>query len=473
MTAASGRAKAAIVWFRNDLRLADNPSLAAALQQAEAVLPVFILGEEIGGAARWWLHHSLAALAADLHRRGASLVLRRGDPATVIAELAAKTGAGGVHVGLGFEPAARAAEDRVEAALKKSGVMLTRHIAATLFHPEAIKTRSGGPFNVFTPFSHACFEHGVSDEVIPAPVKIPGVTKIAGDRLDDWKLLPTRPDWAGGLRDGWRPGEAGAAQRLATFLDGPIATYDKGRDLPGEPGTSMLSPHSHYGEISPRTLWHAAAKTGHGRGAQTFLKELLWREFTISLLWQHPDLPDRPIRPEFETFPWRKDPPALAAWQRGRTGVPIVDAGMRQLWQTGWMHNRMRMIVASYLTKHLLISWVEGAAWFMDTLCEADLAANSANWQWVAGCGADAAPYFRIFNPVLQGRKFDADGAYVRQYVPELAALPDKFIHAPWEADAATLTNARVTLGETYPHPIISLSEGRERALAAYQKIRA
>ena len=235
----------------------------------------------------------------------------------------------------------------------------------------------------------------------------------------------------------------------------------------------MLSPHSHHGEISPRTLWHEAAKTGHGRGVQTFLKELLWREFSILLLWQHPDLPDRPIRPEFAKFPWRRDSAGLRAWQRGQTGVPIVDAGMRQLWQTGWMHNRVRMIVASYLTKHLLISWVEGAAWFMDTLCEADLAANAANWQWVAGCGADAAPYFRIFNPVLQGHKFDADGAYVRQYVPELAALPDQFIHAPWEADAMTLTNARVTLGKTYPLPIISLPEGRERALRAYRTIKS
>ncbi len=474
MTAAGrgGRDQAAIVWFRNDLRLSDNPSLAAALDQAERVLPIFILDETIGGAARWWLHHSLAALAADLHRRGAGLVLRRGDPAKIIPELAAAAKAGSVHVSLGFEPAARAAEDRVEAALQKSGVALTRHGGATLFHPEAIKTQAGGPFNVFTPFSRACFEHGVPDEIVPTPDKILGVTKIAGDRLDDWELLPTRPDWAGGLRAGWTPGEAGARQRLATFLDGPIKDYDKGRDLPGETGTSMLSPHSHHGEISPRAVWHAAAKTGHGSGVQTFLKELLWREFTISLLWRHQDLADRPIRREFEKFPWRKDKRALAAWQHGNTGVPIVDAGMRQLWRTGWMHNRVRMIVASYLTKHLLIDWVEGAAWFMDTLAEADLAANAANWQWVAGCGADAAPYFRIFNPVLQGRKFDMDGAYVRQYVPELAELPDKFIHAPWEAEAAILTKARVVLGETYPHPIISLSEGRERALAAYRQIK-
>ncbi len=461
----------AIVWFRNDLRLADNPALHAAVAEGGDVLPVFILDEDIGGAARWWLHHSLAALDEDLHKRGAALVLRRGKPAEVIPKLAAEVKATSVHAAQSFEPAMRQTDQAVEAALAKAGVAFKRQVSMSLFAPDEIKTKSGGGFNVYSPFARACFERGVDDTMVPAPKHIPGA-KAHGDTLDSWKLLPTHPDWAGGLREAWTPGEAGALKRLQTFLKGPIAGYATARDIPGSPGTSMLSPHTHHGEISPRLLWHEAAKAGTGKGPQTFLKELLWREFSISLLWQHPTLPDEPLRPEFKKFPWAKDKRALRAWQRGRTGVPIVDAGMRQLWQIGWMHNRVRMIVASYLVKHLLIPWQDGAAWFMDTLCEADLAANSASWQWVAGCGADAAPYFRVFNPVLQGFKFDADGAYVRKYVPELAALPDHFIHNPWDADAETLTTARVTLGASYPHPLIPLSEGRDRALKAYQQIK-
>ncbi len=462
-----------LVWFRNDLRLADNPALCAALAGQAVVLPVFILDEGIGGASRWWLHHALEALGRDLAALGAKLVLRRGHPVEIIPALAAQIGASSVHAARSYEPAMRDADKAVDAKLKAAGIPFHRHLSTTLFAPEAIKTKTGGLYGVYTPFSRACFAAGVPDQVLPVPDRIPGVDGVASDRLADWRLLPAKPDWAGGLRATWTPGEAGARRRLDMFLAGPVQKYDEARNLPGIAGTSMLSPHVHFGEISPRTVWHAAAKCGDGKGVHIFLKELLWREFAISLLWQHRDLATQPIRAAFAKFPWSRDKKALRAWQNGQTGIPIVDAGMRELWRTGWMHNRVRMITASFLVKHLLIPWQEGEAWFWDCLAEADLAANAASWQWVAGCGADAAPYFRIFNPVLQGKKFDPDGAYVRKYVPELAGLPNSDIHAPWEASAGILTSARVVLGETYPHPIISLAEGRDRALAAYEKVKA
>jgi deoxyribodipyrimidine photo-lyase len=463
----------AIVWFRNDLRLADNPVLHAAVEQADEILPVFILDERIGGAARWWLHHSLTALSADLAQLGSKLLLRRGDPRQIIPELAAEIGAASVHAGRSFEPAARAADKDVHDVLKNAGVALRRHLSAMLFVPEEMRTKTGGYYGVYSPFARACFAAGVPDEILPKPSKLAGVTKVMGDKLADWKLLPKRPDWAGGFRETWTPGEAGARQRLDAFLAGPVLKYDQARNLPAVAGTSMLSPHVHFGEISPRTVWHAAAAAGTAKGVQVFLKELLWREFSISLLWQHKTLAEEPLRPAFKKFPWRPDQGKLRAWQQGKTGYPIVDAGMRELWRIGWMHNRVRMIAASFLVKHLLIPWQEGAAWFMDTLAEADLAANSASWQWVAGCGADAAPYFRIFNPVLQGKTFDPEGAYVRKYVPALAALPGQFIHTPWEADQDTLAEAGVKLGETYPRPIIDLAEGRQLALAAYEQVKA
>jgi deoxyribodipyrimidine photo-lyase len=301
----------------------------------------------------------------------------------------------------------------------------------------------------------------------PAPARIPGVAGVASDRLEDWGLLPTAPDWAGGLRNAWSPGEAGAQARLAAFAAAALDRYKAERDMPGMDGTSRLSPHLAWGEIAPRQLWHA------GAGYEKFRDEVLWREFAANLLWQHPGLPEAPLRAQFAAMPWRSDAAGLRAWQRGQTGVPIVDAGMRQLWQTGWMHNRVRMVVASFLVKHLLIPWQDGEAWFWDTLVDADLAQNAASWQWVAGCGADAAPYFRVFNPVLQGRKFDPDGAYVRRFVPELAALPDAAIHAPWEAAPLLLAGAGVRLGATYPHPIVDLPMGRDRALAAFAALKA
>jgi deoxyribodipyrimidine photo-lyase len=468
----------AIVWFRNDLRLTDNPALTAAMESGHAIVPVYVLDDaaagawKMGGASRWWLHHSLASLSADLQKLGVELVLRHGTAANIIPELAAELGAASVHAARSFEPAMRETDKAVDAALKKASIPFERHLSMSLFAPERIKTKTGGDYGVYTPFSKACFEAGVSEEVLPAPKKLAGLAKIASDKLADWKLQPTKPDWAGGLRDAWAPGEAGARKLLDHFLRDAVKHYDEARNLPGVQGTSRLSPHVHFGEISPRIVFQSASAAGAGKGVKTFLKELIWREFAIYLLWHNPELPDAPLRQEFSKFPWSKSNAALRAWQTGMTGYPIVDAGMRELWQTGWMHNRVRMITASFLVKHLLIPWQEGEAWFWDCLAEADLAANAASWQWVAGCGADAAPYFRVFNPVLQGKKFDADGAYVRKYVPELADLPDEDIHAPWDAPEIVLTNARVTLGKTYPKPIIGLMEGRDRALAAYQQIK-
>jgi deoxyribodipyrimidine photo-lyase len=452
-----------ILWLRRELRLADNLALDAAVASGRPVAVVYVRDDATpgawaaGGASRWWLHHSLASLDSDLRARGARLILRSGKFAEVIPALAAELGAEAVHAGMPTEPWSRAAYRAVKAAL---GGRLRVHLTTLAFHPDAVRTQAGTPYGVYTPFSRACLAQGLPPPPTAAPARIEGVD-AASESLADWHLLPTRPDWAGGLRAAWTPGEAGAAARLRHFLANGLAGYGARRDLPGVDGTSMLSPHLAFGELSAGQIWHAAERTG-GAGRAKFVNEVLWREFAAHLLWHHPSLPEAPLRPEFARMPWREDPAGLRAWQRGRTGVPIVDAGMRQLWTTGWMHNRVRMIVASFLVKHLMLPWQLGEAWFWDTLVDADLAQNAASWQWVAGSGADAAPYFRVFNPVLQGQKFDPDGAYVRRFVPELAGLPDKAIHAPWEAGFV----------RGYPAPIVDLAEGRARALAAFAALK-
>ncbi|MEA2740659.1 MAG: deoxyribodipyrimidine photo-lyase [Acetobacteraceae bacterium] len=464
-----------ILWFRDDLRLADHAALRAAIDTGRPVLPVFILDAAApgrwkpGGAARWWLHHSLASLRRSLSEHGADLVLRRGDSVALIADLAARSGATEVFTGGSSDPTARRLDHEAAAALDGN---LHRMRTTTLFHPNAVRTKTGGAYSVYTPFANACLALGGPQPPTPAPTTIRAATALPSDRLEDWDLLPRRPDWAGGLRDTWTPGEAGAMERARAFLTRDLANYAAARDQPALDGTSMLSPHLRFGEISAVQLWHMVHRAAAGRAREKFIRELLWREFCANLLWHNPALPEVPLKPEFGNMPWRDDQPGLAAWQQGRTGVPIVDAGMRQLWRTGWMHNRVRMIVASFLIKHLLLPWQDGEAWFWDTLVDADLASNAANWQWVAGCGADAAPYFRIFNPVLQGRKFDADGDYVRHFVPELARLDSRHIHAPWQAPQDALVRAGVTLGETYPEPIVDLGAGRARALDAYARIR-
>ncbi len=473
-----------IHWFRHDLRLADNPALSAAVASGAPLIAVFILDETTpgawapGAASRWWLHGSLAALDRTLRRRGGALTLRRGPALEALMKIVRETGARQVTFTRGYGPHAAPQEAAIAEELGRDGVACRRFGGALLFEPEAVATKDGRPFRVFTPFHKATRALEISAPV-PAPAAIhPPSRAPDSDVLDDWALLPTKPDWSGGLRESWNPGEEAAKTRLEAFLSDAMERYGTDRDHPGTAGTSRLAPHLHFGEIGPRQCWHRirhAMDAGGGRdvGAAAFLRELVWREFSTHLLHHWPSLPDRPFRDDFERFPWRDDDASRAAWQRGQTGYPIVDAGMRELWHTGWMHNRVRMVAASFLIKHLLIPWQRGEAWFWDTLVDADLANNAANWQWVAGCGADAAPYFRIFNPVLQGQKFDADGAYVRRWVPELSKLPDKFIHQPWAAPAAILAAAEVSLGDTYPQPIVDHAAARQRALAAVAQIRA
>ena len=469
-------ANIAIWWVRQDLRLADNPALAEAARDGRAVLAVHVLDEAAagawggtwawGGAQRWWLHHGLAALATDLARLGVPLVLRRGDAAGELGALSARFDGAEIHATAAYEPWARRQEQALAARAP-----LHLHRSRSLTTPDAVRTGAGGPYGVYSPFMRAVRASLGETLPLPAPTRLAAGPAVASDRLEDWHLLPTTPDWAGGLRAAWTPGEAGATARLGEFLAG-AAGYAELRDTPGRAATSRLSPYLHWGHLSPMQVWHAAQSSGLPAAARDkFLNELLWREFSIHLLWHHPTLPEQPLRPAFAAMPWRRDDAALAAWRAGRTGIPLVDAGMRELWQTGWMHNRVRMITASFLVKHLLLDWRAGQAWFWDTLVDADLAANAASWQWVAGCGADAAPYFRIFNPVLQGAKFDPDGAYVRRFVPELARLPDRWLHAPWQAPPLELAAAGIRLGGTYPTPIISLDAGRARALAALKTI--
>ncbi len=450
------------MWFRQDLRLADNSALTAAA--AGPVLPVFIHDTTgpwaYGGAQIWWLGQSLRALAAELAARGAPLLLLQGDATRLIPELAARIGADAVHAARLYEPAARARDEAVHAALAAQGCRLHLHQGVLLHEPHRVRTGQGNAYGVYTPFSRNLFAAGEPPPPLPAPARLHAVPDAPSG--GDFPA-PSGPDWWAEFPAHWTPGEAGAAARLERFGQPGIRAYPDARNTPGIAGTSGLSPHLRWGEISPRQVWHAARALG-ATGDHTFLKEVLWREFAYHLLWHRPHMPETPLQPAFANFPWAPDARLLRAWQRGLTGYPIVDAGMRQLWHTGWMHNRVRMIVASFLVKHLLQPWQDGQAWFWDTLVDGDLASNSASWQWVAGCGADAAPYFRVFNPVLQGEKFDPAGAYVRAFIPELAALPDKYIHKPWEAP-------RPPPG--YPPPIIGLSEGRDRALAAYARLKA
>ncbi|MCZ8122649.1 MAG: deoxyribodipyrimidine photo-lyase [Magnetospirillum sp.] len=461
-----------LVWFRQDLRLSDNPALREAIATGAPVVPVYILDDDapgvwrMGGASRWWLHHSLASLARDLGDLGLKLILRRGKSAACLDALIGETKAAGVHWNRCYEPFAVARDKTIKADLEARGLVAKSFNANLLFEPWTIVSKTGTPFRVFTPFWKACLAAEPPSAAVPAPKKAsaPGAWP-ASDALDAWALLPTKPDWAGGFSV-WTPGEAGAQARLASFVATALSGYASSRDRPDIEATSRLSPHLHFGEISPRQCFHA------GASSTKFVAELGWREFSHHLLFQLPDLPETALRTEFRDFPWRENPAHLRAWRKGATGYPIVDAGMRELWQTGWMHNRVRMIAASFLVKHLLQPWRAGEDWFWDTLVDADLANNAASWQWVAGCGADAAPYFRIFNPMLQGAKFDPDGAYVRRFVPELARLPAEHIHTPWEAPADVLARAGVKLGVTYPNPIVDHGEARARALAAFQSLK-
>ncbi len=475
-----------ILWFRRDLRLSDNPALSAAAATGDPVIPLFVFDEEsqsvrpLGGASRWWLHHSLASLANGLCSLGTPLVLRRGPADTVLRNLIEETGAKGVFWNRLYDAASIQRDSQIKKDLRDGGLIAESFNGSLLHEPWTVETKTGKPYSVFTPFWKAVLALGDPGAIETPADRLTGPDDpVASDVLENWNLLPTHPDWAAGLRDTWQPGEDAAQERLRAFHDTALSDYANGRDLPGTAGTSMLSPHLHFGEISPRQVWHATRFWSDAEGssaasnaAQSYLREIGWREFNHHLLFHFPALPTDNVNRRFDDFQWADDTEALRVWQKGRTGYPIVDAGMRELWETGWMHNRVRMVVASFLVKHLRLHWRRGEEWFWDTLVDADPANNAGNWQWVAGCGFDAAPYFRVFNPILQGEKFDKDGRYVRRWVPEIAGLPDKYLHKPWAAPADVLQDAGIRLGETYPSPIVDHKTARQAALDAYAELK-
>ena len=471
-----------LVWFRQDLRLEDQPALIAAVARGEPVIPVFLWSPEEegdwapGGASRWWLHHSLARLNEQLERLGSRLILRRGPAQQELESLIEETRAAAVYWTRRYEPAVIERDKRIKSELQQHGVVVQSFNGQLLFEPWEIQTKQERPYQVFTAFWKACLAHERPLEPEPTPSQIPSPAQWPKSlKLNDLKLLP-KISWDGGLAEAWQPGAESARKELARFLKVAVSDYQTARDQPAVPGTSRLSPHLHFGEISPRTIWHETQRVirqhaSDSASAETFLREIGWREFAHHLLFHFPRTTHEPLRAEFAQFPWKADPVGLRAWQSGQTGYPIVDAGMRELWTTGWMHNRVRMIVASFLVKDLLIPWQAGAEWFWDTLVDADLASNTMGWQWTAGCGADAAPYFRVFNPILQSQKFESDGHYIRRWVPELAKLPPKWLHAPWEAPENVLETAGITLGGTYPSPIVDHGEARNLALESFRQI--
>ncbi len=471
-----------LVLFHSNLRIGDNAALTAAAE-AGPVVPVFVLdesfGRALGGASRWWLHQSLRSLARDLQALGAPLILRRGDLIDEVQDLVDTTGATRVFLQHGYDPSVQTGEAALYEWGVKADVEVKRFAGQVLFPPEKIRTQQDKPYTVFSPFWRTCLKQATFGPLVRCDALTPATEQPSSLSLEALNLLPDGFDWTPSLAAAFTPGEARALETLDSYLADGLATYKDMRDHPGHrPGTSRLSAHLRFGEISPRTIWHRtqeaiAREPNLARDGEWFLRELGWRDFSYHLLHHFPSLPTDPLRPAFHDFPWAHGPSAeFTAWKKGLTGFPIVDAGMRQLWQTGWMHNRVRMIVASFLVKELLIHWREGEAWFWDTLVDADPASNTASWQWAAGCGADAAPYFRIFNPVLQGEKFDADGSYVTQFVPELVRLPKKYLHKPWEAPDSVLGEAGLVLGQDYPHPIIDRKQARDRALAAFQSIK-
>lgn len=474
--------KTAIVWFRRDLRVDDNPALAAALENFERIVPLYIQSPhanddwEEGSASRWWLHHSLEELDKSLRNLGSRLIIKTGESFGSLMEILKITGAEAVFWNRRYTPGEVRLDTAIKADLKTRGVAVHTYNSSLLKEPWEHLKPNGGPYRVFTPFWKAYLASGFSVSPEDPPCRMaPPPESLVGDRLGSLNLLPKIP-WDQGLREAWVPGEVSAQRQLRRFLEGPASAYAEARDYPGTRGTSRLSPHLHFGEISPRRI--AAEIMRYCRpgdhGVDVFIKEVGWREFAYHLLYHFPHTDQNPLDERFLGFPWPTyDGEAYASWTRGLTGYPIVDAGMRELWHTGWMHNRVRMIAASFLTKNLLIHWSKGAEWFWDTLVDADLAANTLGWQWTAGCGADAAPYFRIFNPVLQGERFDASGEYVRRWIPELKQVPNAWIHHPFDLTAQELEAYGVVLGHDYPAPIVELKGTRERALAAFAAIKS
>lgn len=465
-----------IVWFRRDLRLSDNPALHAAVESGKPIIAVYIdetdRARPLGAASKWWLHHSLQNLSENLSNIGGALVLKRGKAAMVLDALIAESGADHVLWNRRYSADGMARDKDIMADLKMRGVKVESFKANLLTEPWRVQTKTGGYYKVFTPYWRAV-QAGLT---VPPPLAAPKRMKpytgaVDSLSLDGLKLLPQKPDWGAKMQPLWQIGPKGAHAALAQFLGHGLAGYSEDRNRPDrESGTSHLSPHLAFGEISPREIWQACEAQRDVAGK--FLSEIGWREFSYVLLYYNPELARKNFKPAFDSFAWHEDDHALERWQKGQTGYPFVDAGMRQLWATGWQHNRVRMVTASFLIKHLLLDWRHGEAWFHDTLVDADPASNAASWQWVAGSGADASPYFRIFNPFSQGEKFDPQGDYVRQWVPELARLPKKYIHRPWEAPKPILAAAGVTLGQNYPPPIVDHKAARERALAAYKDSR-
>lgn len=478
----SGSSNPVMVLFRSDLRIRDNLALATAVATGRPVVCVAVFDQEsagvrpLGAARRWWLHHSLHALSKSLEAFGGRLILRRGPMKEAGVALAAEMGASAVFWNRRYVPSEAGSDAALLFALRERGVKAESFDGQLLHEPMRLKAATGGYYKVFGAFKRALGAQPEPRDPVDAPDRLNSWKgELRSDALDDWQFLPRKPDWSAGLNESWTPGEASAQANLEAFLSERLEGYGQGRDFPARGATSRLSPHLVAGEITPFQILARLRllRTSHQtEDAAKLRAELAWREFCYHLLCHNPDLASANFAPAFNRFPWQADFSHLKAWQAGRTGYPIVDAGMRQLWRTGWMHNRIRMVVASFLTKHLLIDWREGEKWFWDTLVDADPANNPANWQWVAGSGADAAPYFRIFNPVLQGKKFDPDGDYTRRFVPELARLGSRYLHEPWCAPANDLKTAGVKLGEHYPVPLVEHREARDRALAAYKQLK-
>lgn len=476
-----GSERPVIVWLRDDLRLSDNPALTAAANCGRRIICVFVHDEEsegvrpLGGAARWWLHGALQEVDNALRALGGRLCVYRGVASVVMPQLAADSKAAAVYWNRRYGAGERRVDEAVKTTLKTQGIEAKSFNGHLLYEPWSIKTKSGTPFRVFSAFWRAAHEAGEPSQPLDVPSRLNlfhGSCKQAstpGVELADLALEPSSPDWAGGLRSNWRPGEAGAQAQLEFFLQEHLNEYADLRDFPGRSATSRLSPYLRFGNISPRQLWHAAeaaanAATNPGlhRNLEKFRSELGWREFSYHLLYYNPEMSSKNLQTRFDDMPCRTDAKALRAWQQGKTGYPIVDAGMRELWTTGWMHNRVRMVAASFLVKHLLIDWRQGETWFWDTLVDADPANNAASWQWVAGSGADAAPYFRIFNPVLQGEKFDPDGRYIKRWLPELDGVSSSLVHKPWQLGSNV---------EAYAKRIVEHDRARQRALDAFKSL--
>lgn len=477
-----------IWWIRKDLRLKDNPALNACIESGDAVLPVYIASPQDaetwpdGGASKVWLDGSLSALDESFRSAGSRLIFRLGAVQESLIALAEEAGAREIHANARYEPWAMQQEQALKTALATQGIELITHASYLLFEPDDIRNGSGKPYQVFTPYYKKCksiFQHNNEHAALLSQLAMPAKKKMAlkapahwpdSVSREDLKLLPSIT-WDQSIRDAWKPGEQMAEQRLNRFIEDVIQNYETSRNIPAVDGTSRLSPHLHFGEITPRQIL-ARLQALPAQQSEPYIREIIWREFAYHVLYHFPHTTTEPLKPKFKELGWQDHPEYFERWTKGMTGYPIVDAGLRQLWKTGWMHNRVRMIVGSFLTKDLMISWQTGAAWFWDTLIDADLANNTLNWQWIAGCGADAQPFFRVFNPTLQGEKFDPDGRYIRQWIPELSALPDRYIHTPWKTPKDVLSRARVQLGETYPFPVVDHDEAKTLALKAYRDLK-